>query len=339
MIKNNLLIRALKKEKVERPPVWIMRQAGRYLPEFMKIKEKYDFFTRCQTPELATEITMLPINQIKPDAAIIFSDILVVLQAMGLNVEMEDSFGPVIKNPIRNKKDINNLIISDIEERLNYVFSAIKLTKNELNNELPLIGFAGSPWTLLCYAIEGKGSKNFNTTKQFCFKNPNLAKKILEKITKVTIEYLKTKIAYDIDVIKIFDSWGGILSNEDYKTYSLPYIKKIIKSLNYNIPTIVFAKGCWHSLSELSNIGASALAIDWACNPQFARKITNNQITLQGNFDPNKLFEPIPKIKSGVKKMISDFGKDNYIVNLGHGILPNTPVNNVKEFISAVKDY
>ena len=173
MIKNNLLIRALKKEKTERPPVWIMRQAGRYLPEFMRIKKKYDFFTRCQTPELATEITMLPINEIKPDAAIIFSDILVVLQAMGLNVEMSELIGPIIKNPLRNEKDINNLTVSDIDDRLNYVFRAIKLTKNELNNELPLIGFAGSPWTLLCYAIEGKGSKNFNYTKQFCMKNSN----------------------------------------------------------------------------------------------------------------------------------------------------------------------
>ena len=319
-------------------PIWIMRQAGRYLPEFMKIKKKYDFFTRCQTPELAAQITMLPINVIKPDAAIIFSDILVVLQAMGLNIEMSESIGPIIKNPIRNEKDIKNLITSDIDDRLNYVFRAIKLTKNELNNELPLIGFAGSPWTLLCYAIEGKGSKNFNNTKQFCMKNPNLAKKILTKITEATIKYLKTKIAYDVDAIKIFDSWGGILSNEDYKTYSLPYIKKIVKSLNSRIPVIVFAKGCWHSLSELSNIGVSALGIDWTCNPKFARKITNNQVTLQGNFDPNKLFEPIPKIKNDVKKMINEFGKDNYIVNLGHGILPNTPVNSVKEFINAVKD-
>ena len=338
MIKNNLLIRALKKEKTERPPVWIMRQAGRYLPEFMRIKKKYDFFTRCQTPELATEITMLPINEIKPDAAIIFSDILVVLQAMGLNVEMSELIGPVIKNPLRNEKDINNLNVNNIDDRLNYVFRAIKLTKNELNNELPLIGFAGSPWTLLCYAIEGKGSKNFNYTKQFCMKNSNLAKEILNKITKATIKYLKTKIAYGVDVIKIFDSWGGILSNEDYKTYSLPYIDEIVKSLHSSIPVIVFAKGCWHSLSELSKIEVSALGIDWTCNPKFARKMTNNQLTLQGNFDPNKLFQPIHKIKTDVKKMISEFGKDNYIVNLGHGILPNTPVENVKEFINTVKD-
>ena len=202
----------------------------------------------------------------------------------------------------------------------------------------PLIGFAGSPWTLLCYAIEGKGSKNFNNTKQFCLKNPNLAKKILTKITKATIKYLKTKIVYGVDVIKIFDSWGGILSNEDYKTYSLPYIKEIVKSINSSIPVIVFAKGCWHSLNELSKIGVSALGIDWTCNPKFARKMTNNQVTLQGNFDPNKLFEPIPKIKTDVKKMINEFGKDNYIVNLGHGILPNTPVKSVKEFINTVKN-
>ena len=335
---NNLILEALKGSPVERPPVWMMRQAGRYLPEFMAIKEKYDFFTRCRTPELASEITVQPIRRYGMDAAILFSDILVIPQAMNIEVQMKPNFGPYLPNPVRTSKDVENVIVPDVTVELDYVFKAIKVTKELLNDDIPLIGFAGSPWTLLCYAIEGKGSKNFNYTKQFCMKNSNLAKKILNKITKATIKYLKTKIAYGVDVIKIFDSWGGILSNEDYKTYSLPYIDEIVKSLHSSIPVIVFAKGCWHSLSELSKIEVSALGIDWTCNPKFARKMTNNQLTLQGNFDPNKLFQPIHKIKTDVKKMISEFGKDNYIVNLGHGILPNTPVENVKEFINTVKD-
>ena len=226
-IKNNLFLKALKGEDLRRPPVWIMRQAGRYLPDFMKLKEKYDFFTRCQTPELACEITIMPIRQIGLDAAIIFSDILVIPQAMGVNVEMKNNFGPFIEFPIKDESDIENLDIYNIEERLDYVFQAIDMTKKALNNEVPLIGFAGSPWTILCYMVEGSGSKNFAKAKNFCFKNPELARRLLKKITQATITYLKKKVSSGVNTVQLFDSWGGVLSHLDYQIFSFPYIKEL----------------------------------------------------------------------------------------------------------------
>ena len=230
--KDSLFIKALEGKKVARPPVWIMRQAGRYLPDFMKLKNKFDFFTRCQTPELAAEITLMPINQIGVDAAIIFSDILVIPQALGVHVEMKNNFGPYIENPIKNNRDIEKLDSNNIEEKLNYVFEAVKLTKKSMDPKVPLIGFAGSPWTILCYMVEGSGSKNFNVAKKFCFEFPELAHKLLKKITDVTTRYLIHKIDSGVDAVQIFDSWGGVLSHLDYQTFSFPYIKKICQSIS-----------------------------------------------------------------------------------------------------------
>ena len=339
MLKNDLLIRALKGEVVSRPPVWIMRQAGRYLPEFMKLKNKYDFFTRCQTPELATKITLLPINQISPDAAILFSDILVVLQAMNLKVEMKDGIGPWIPNPIKNKKDIKNIIIPNIKEKLGYVLEAIKMTQNELNQSIPLIGFAGSPWTLLCYAVQGQGSKTFDKAKALCFEQPEIAHQLLQKITDTTILYLKEKVTSGVNAIQLFDSWGGLLSPSDYDTFSWFYLQQIIDEIKKISPTIVFAKGCWFALNKMSKSGVSALGIDWTCSAQNSRYLSGGNITLQGNLDPSRLLSPIPEIKKQVTQMINEFGKDKYIVNLGHGILPNIPVSHVKAFIDSVKQY
>ena len=338
-IKNDLFLKALKGEELCRPPVWIMRQAGRYLPDFMKLKNKYDFFTRCQTPELACEITMMPIRQIGLDAAIIFSDILVVPQAMGIKVEMKNNFGPYIEHPIRNKPDIESLDINNVEERLDYVFRAVYLTKKALDNEVPLIGFAGSPWTILCYMVQGSGSKNFAIAKNFCFKNPELAHLLLEKITFVTIRYLKKKILSGVDAIQLFDSWGGVLSHSDYQIFSYPYIKQISDALKENSPIIIYPKGCWHSLSAYSKIGASAVGIDWTCSARNARYLTGNNITLQGNFDPSRLFSSKKDIKKHTLSMLNEFGKEKYIANLGHGILPNTPVENVKTFVKTIKEY
>jgi uroporphyrinogen decarboxylase len=292
MIKNEtpLFLRALNGESVERPHVWIMRQAGRYLPDFMVLKNKYDFFTRCQTPELATEITLMPIKQIGLDASIIFSDILVIPQAMGVNVEMKNNFGPYIECPIRKKSDVINLDIKNVEEKLNYVFEAIKMTKKELPENIPLIGFAGSPWTILCYMVQGSGSKNFDIAKKFCFENPELAKMLLSKITSITIDYLKKKVEAGADAIQIFDSWGGVLSHTDYQFFSYPYIEEITNALKKISPVIIYPKGCWHSINAYSKIGASGLGIDWTCSARNARYLSNNNITLQGNLDPSRLF-------------------------------------------------
>jgi uroporphyrinogen decarboxylase len=339
MNKNKLFLKALKGEVLERPPVWMMRQAGRYLPDFMKLKKKYDFFTRCQTPELATEITLMPIDQIGVDAAILFSDILVVLQAMNIPVEMRDGIGPYLPSPIRTSADVDQVIVPDIEESLGYVLDAVKMTQVELNGRVPLIGFGGSPWTLLCYAVQGQGSKTFDIAKEFCFKKEVLAHKLLQKITDTLIAYLKAKVDAGADAIQLFDSWGGLLSPEDYQKFSWPYLQQIIDALKEITPVIIFGKGCWFALPEMSKSGASALGVDWTCTARNARYLSGGQITLQGNYDPARLFSPISQIKKEVKQMIDSFGKDSYIVNLGHGILPNIPVDHAKAFVDAVKEY
>ncbi|MCT8339427.1 uroporphyrinogen decarboxylase [Flavobacteriaceae bacterium TK19130] len=339
MIKNDLFLRALKGETVERPPVWMMRQAGRYLPEFMEIKAKYDFFTRCQTPELASEITVQPIRRYGMDAAILFSDILVIPQAMNIDVQMKPGVGPWLPDPIRKKEDLGRVIVPDIQDTLGYVMDAIGMTKEKLNDEIPLIGFAGSPWTILCYCVQGQGSKNFDKAKEFCFTQPQAAHELLQKITDTTILYLKEKVAAGVNAVQVFDSWGGMLSPTDYQEFSWKYIQQIIDALKDEAPVIAFGKGCWFALEEMSKSGAAALGVDWTCSPQTARKLTSGNITLQGNFDPTRLFSPPKEIKRMVTEMIDAFGKDKYIVNLGHGILPNIPIENAGAFIEAVKEY
>ncbi len=339
MIKNDLFLRALKGETVDRPPVWMMRQAGRYLPEFMEIKAKYDFFTRCQTPELASEITVQPIRRYGMDAAILFSDILVIPQAMNIPVEMKPGIGPWLPKPIRTKKDMERVIVPNIHDTLDYVMQAIKMAKEKLNNEIPLIGFAGSPWTILCYCVQGQGSKNFDKAKEFCFTQPMVAHELLQKITDTTILYLKEKVKAGVNAVQVFDSWGGMLSPTDYQEFSWQYMQQIIDALKDEAPVIAFGKGCWFALDTMANSGAAALGVDWTCSPKNARYLTGGKITLQGNFDPSRLFSPPSEIKRMVNEMINEFGKDRYIVNLGHGILPNIPLENAGAFIEAVKEY
>lgn len=339
MIKNTLFLDALKGKHVERPPVWMMRQAGRFLPEFRALRDKYDFFTRCQTPELAAEITLMPVKRFPIDAAILFSDILVVPQAMGLNFEMKESVGPYLENPITSESDIDRLQNPPIEESLGYVLEAITLTKKLLDNQIPLIGFSGSPWTILCYAVEGKGSKTFDKAKSFCFKNSKRAHVLLQKITDYTIRYLLKKVEYGVDGVQIFDSWGGLLSPKDYDEFSWNYINQIIESLAPKVPVIVFGKGCWYALQTMSQSKASALGVDWTITPQKAREFTGGVITLQGNFDPAKLLSSPEKIYSEAQQMIRDFGVQRYIANLGHGILPNVPLENAEAFIKAIVEF
>ena len=338
-MKNTLFLKALKGEEVPRPPVWMMRQAGRYLPEFMEIREKYDFFTRCQTPELASEITVQPIRRFGIDAAILFSDILVIPQAMNIEVEMKPDFGPYFPNPIRTLEDVDRIEIPDVDVALNYVMQAIEMTLEKLDGEIPLIGFAGSPWTILCYCVQGQGSKSFDKAKGFCFSNPLAAHRLLQKITDTTIAYLKAKVKAGVHVVQLFDSWGGMLSPDDYNELSLPYLRQITNALKDDVPVVIFAKGCWFALHDLAKTGASALGVDWTCTARNARYLTGGQITLQGNLDPARLLSPPQEIERLTKNMIRDFGKDRYIVNLGHGILPNIPLENVSAFINTVKNY
>lgn len=337
-LKNDLLLKALRGENVERPPVWMMRQAGRYLPEYMALRKKYDFFTRVQTPELAAEITLQPIRKIGVDAAIIFSDILVIPQALGVQVLMEEGKGPVLPEVIKTKKDINSLSADHVEEKLEYVMKALTLTRRELNGEVPLIGFAGAPWTILCYMVEGKGSKTWQKAKEFCFTQPELAQQLLQKITDATIQYLKAQTKAGADVVQVFDSWSGCLSPDDFKRFAQPYLIQIADALKDHAPVILFPKGSWYALKDLSESSASAIGIDWCIAAKTAREITQNKITLQGNFDPAKLLLPVAEIKKEVKKMISAFGVQKYIANLGHGITPNIPVDHARAFVDAVKE-
>ncbi len=338
-LKNDLLLRALKGEELSRPPVWMMRQAGRYLPDYIKLREKYDFFTRVQTPELACEITLQPVDQVGVDAAIIFSDILVIPQAMGMTVLMEEGKGPLLPEVVKTESDIDNLLTDATADRLDYVMQALSLTKKELGGRVPLIGFAGAPWTLLCYMVEGKGSKTFDKAKQFCFTQPALAHKLLQKITDVTIEYLKAQATAGADLVQVFDSWSGMLSPADFKIFAQPYLVQIADAVSKHVPVILFPKGSWYALADLSKTSASGLGLDWSVTPGLARELTGNNITLQGNFDPSKLLAPIPQIKKEVKEMIDGFGVKRYIANLGHGILPNVPVDHARAFVEAVKSY
>jgi uroporphyrinogen decarboxylase len=339
LLKNDLLLRALRGEDVERVPVWMMRQAGRYLPEYIKIREKYGFFERCQTPALAAEITIQPVDIVGVDAAILFSDILVVPQAMGLEVQLIESKGPFLPDPIKTKADLNRIRVPEIQETLGYVMDAIKLIKQQLDGRVPLIGFAGAPWTILCYMVQGKGSKTFDEAKAFCYTQPALAHQLLQMITDTTIAYLSAQIEAGADTVQIFDSWGGLLSPADFEVFSLQYIRQIVAAVKDKAPTIIFAKGAWHSLEAMSETGAAGLGIDWCITAPMARQLAGKNITLQGNFDPAKLLSPIPTIVKETEDMLRAFGKKNYVANLGHGILPNVPVDHAKAFVNTVKNF
>ena len=336
---NDLLLQVLRGEPASRTPVWMMRQAGRYLPDYIKLREKYGFFQRVQTPEIATEITLQPVDQIGVDAAILFSDILVVPQAMGLEVQLIESKGPLLPQPIKTEADLQRISIPDVKDKLHYVFDAIRLIKQELNNRVPLIGFAGAPWTLLCYMVQGKGSKTFDEAKAFCYQQPQFAHTLLQMITDTTIAYLSEQINAGADTVQIFDSWGGLLSPADFEVLSLQYIRQIVTALKDKAPVIIFAKGAWYSLDKMAETGAQGLGIDWCITPQLARHFAGTNITLQGNFDPAKLLSPIPVIEKEVKQMLVDFKGTRHIANLGHGILPNVPVDAAKAFVNTVKEY
>lgn len=338
-LKNDLLLRALRGESVERVPVWMMRQAGRYLPEYIAIRNKYGFFERCQTPELAAEITIQPVDIVGVDAAILFSDILVVPQAMGLEVQLIESKGPVLPDPIKIASDVKRIHVPEVEDKLGYVMDAIKLIKSRLDGRVPLIGFAGAPWTLLCYMVQGKGSKTFDEAKAFCYTQPELAHQVLQMITDTTIQYLQAQIKAGADTVQLFDSWGGLLGPADFENFSLKYMRQIVDAVKDQAPIIVFAKGAWHSLEAMSKTGAAGLGIDWCVPAGMARQLAGDKVCLQGNFDPAKLLSPIPVIEKETAEMIRAFGKQRYIANLGHGILPNVPVDHAKAFVNTVKNF
>lgn len=337
LLKNDLLLRAAKGETTERTPVWLMRQAGRILPEYRKVRETAkNFKTLVKTPELATEVTIQPVDILGVDAAIIFSDILVIPEAMGLNYEMEEKRGPVFPKRIESKNDLQSLHIAQPEE-LQYVLDAIALTKKELNGRVPLIGFAGAPWTIFSYMIEGKGSKTFSDAKKMLYTQPEFSHQLLEMISQSTINYLKAQVKAGADIIQIFDSWAGILSPEQYETFSQRYISKICDAIN-EVPKIVFAKGAFFAREKMNTLSCDVIGLDWNMDISESRKMIPSK-TLQGNLDPCALYGSTAQVKAETIKMLKAFGGKKHIANLGHGLYPDTEVEKVKCFIDTVKEY
>ena len=339
-LKNDLFIRACKRETVERTPIWIMRQAGRYLPEYRAVRSKADFLTMCKTPELAAEVTLQPIDLIGVDAAILFSDILVIPEAMGMHLEMIESKGPVFPQPIRNEADAKKLREIDPTKELKYVLDAVSLTKKELKESVPLIGFSGSPWTLLTYMVEGKGSKNFAEVKKLIYNDPKLAHTILEKLSDTIATYLSAKIEAGCNAVQIFDTWGGILSQKDFEEFSLQYVERIVSQIKRkDEPVIFFAKGVHFALDKMANIGANVLGLDWTMDLGKVRDQVGDRVALQGNMDPTVLYADKDYIKIEVKRILASFGQGNgHVFNLGHGILPDIDPENVKAFVNFVKE-
>jgi uroporphyrinogen decarboxylase len=314
-----------------------MRQAGRYLPEYRAIRKKYDFLTMCKTPELASEVTIQPIDIIGTDAAILFSDILVIPEAMGMELNIIESKGPVLSDPIRSLEDVKKLNTENIIERLSYVMDAVKMTKQKLNGRVPLIGFAGAPWTLASYMIEGGSSKNFSRIKSFIYNEPEAAHKLLDILADAVTGYLNKKIESGCDAVQIFDTWAGLLSPPDLEEFSLRYIKKITDSLKTNgAPVIVFAKGI-SDVKKLSDLKCDVLSVDWTKDIGEARSEAGGK-AIQGNMDPCILYAPEEKIKNEVDRICESYGDSpGHIFNLGHGILPDIEVNKVKYFVNYVK--
>jgi len=338
-LQNDLFLRACKKQNVERTPIWIMRQAGRYLAEYRAVRAKSDFITMCKTPDLAAEVTIQPVNLIGVDAAIIFSDILVIPEAMGMKLEMIESKGPKLYDAIRNTDDVNKLKTINPYKELKYVLDAVTLTKNELKGRVPLIGFAGSPWTLMTYMVEGGGSKSFSEIKKFIYNQPEAAHKLLNKIADAVADYLSAKIEAGADAVQIFDTWGGLLSQNDFNEFSLEYITKIISNIKRkDQPVIVFAKGVHHSLDKLSACGADVIGLDWTMNIGDVRKQIGGKVALQGNLDPTVLYGSKEKVKTEAIKILQSFGSGSgHIFNLGHGILPDVPPENAKYLVEVIK--
>jgi len=335
----HLFLRAASGENTERPPVWLMRQAGRILPQYRALRSKFpDFKAFVKTPEAAAEATIQPVDELGVDAAIIFSDILVVPEAMGLDYEMIEAKGPRFPKIIENQNDVAVLASGNAAaERLNYVYEALKITKRELAGRVPLIGFAGAPWTILAYMTEGGGSKTFSKARRMLYTEPELSHALLQKITDTTIFYLKNQVAAGADLIQLFDSWAGELPPEHYRAFAVPYLRQICEALP-EVPKTVFAKGAWFALEDLAALPCQVIGLDWNISPEFGRKMTGGSKVLQGNLDPCALYADTKTIEKETVAMLRAFG-GRHIANLGHGVYPDTPLDGVRAFVDAVKGF
>ena len=339
-MRNDLYIKAHYGESIPRYPVWLMRQAGRILPEYRAVRQKLSGFKELvETPSLAAEVTLQPVDILGVDAAILFSDILVVPDAMGLTYEMIEQRGPFFPQTIRSEQQLTLLDENpDVLDRLSYVFEAIKLTKKELNDRVPLIGFAGAPWTIFCYMVEGKGSKTFSESRKLLYTNPQLAHELLERITDFTIEYMRQQQLSGVDALQLFDSWAGILGRDQYSEFGLKYVHKIASAFR-GFPFTVFSKGAVASLPDIAKIESTAIGLDWNMDIQETRNLVGETRTLQGNLDPCLLYAKDSIIVNETNKLLDSFKSQRHIVNLGHGVYPDVDPEKVKILIKTVKDY
>ncbi len=346
MFTQHRLIQALFREPVDRTPVWIMRQAGRYLPEYRSVRNKAkDFLTLCKTPELACEVTLQPLERYPLDAAIIFSDILTIPDAFNLGLQFVENEGPRFLNPIQSLRDIEQLPTVDPETELRYVMDAIRTTKAALQNKVPLIGFAGSPWTIATYMVEGGSSKSFSKIKKMLYAEPEALHRLLEHLSKTLINYINAQIVAGADVVMIFDTWGGILSNPDYRDFSLNYMEDIVKNVlrvyeGKRIPFILFTKNSGPYLSAIACSGCDAVGLDWTMPLDKARDLIGHKVALQGNLDPAVLYGNVACIQSEVKKTLRQFGVGSgHVFNLGHGIYPDIDPEKVTILLEAVHTF
>ncbi len=337
-LKNDLLLRAAKGEPTERTPVWLMRQAGRILKEYRAVRNGLgSFIDLVKSPEHAAEVTVQPVDILGVDAAIIFSDILVVPEAMGLPYEMVEKKGPIFPTTIDSIKDLDKVRVAE-PETLQYVYDAIKLTKKELDNRVPLIGFTGAPWTLFAYMVEGSGSKTFSKARSFLYNQPELSAQLLDRITDTIIGYVKAQIEAGTDLIQIFDSWAGILPPEHYRAFSLPYIERICDAIT-EVPVTVFAKGAYFAREDIAQLNCETIGLDWNMDIEESRKLIGDRKTLQGNLDPCALYGSNSEVEQATKRMLDQYKGSRHIANLGHGVYPDTNPEKVKVFIDTVKEY
>ena len=337
---NDLYLKAHRGEEIPRYPVWLMRQAGRILPEYRAVRATLSGFKELvETPALAAEVTIQPVDLLDVDAEILFSDILVVPDAMGLTYEMIEQRGPYFPKTIRSREELSLLDTNpDVADRLSYVFEAIRLTKEGLHNRVPLIGFAGAPWTIFCYMVEGKGSKTFSESRKLLYTDPVLAHELLGRITDFTIEYMTEQQRAGVDALQLFDSWAGILGREQYETFGLSYIRKIAQAFE-GFPFTVFSKGAIASLPDISEIPCTTIGLDWNMDIRETRQLVGKNKTLQGNLDPCLLYADAKTIQVEVNKLLDSFESPRHIVNLGHGVYPDIDPEKVKVLIKTVKEY
>jgi len=345
MLSEHRFIRALLRKPVDRTPVWIMRQAGRYLPEYRAIRDKVkDFLVLCKTPELACQITLQPLERFPLDAAIIFSDILTIADALGLELSFLEGEGPCFRSSIQTVEDVEKLPIIDPEIELRYVMDAIRMVKQATHHQVPLIGFSGSPWTIATYMVEGRASKNFTKIKKLMFSQPMILHRLLTRLRNIIVNYLKAQIMAGADVLMIFDTWGGVLSCSDYLNFSLHYMQGIIEDLNSyhvkKVPIILFTKNVGQNVVALSETGCQAVGLDWTVSLDKVRLLIGHKVALQGNLDPAALYADPAYIQKAVQTILQQFGQGSgHIFNLGHGIYPDVDPEKVAIMIEAVQSF